>query len=148
MHNCIYMIKTRRWHVTISCQPDGRPPQPVRPWKSGRGQQCSFGITHRRIQKVAKAHSINKISIVMIVGKFKIKRSRPKKLTRLNNITYAIRNLFTARVILRRSCDMAYSSPQLQHVFRSVRHFLPRDAVQAQTICCHAVSVPGLQQGV
>ena len=28
--------KTRRWHVTISCQPDGRPPQPVRPWKSGR----------------------------------------------------------------------------------------------------------------
>ena len=28
--------RTRRWHVTISCQPDGRPPQPVRPWKSGR----------------------------------------------------------------------------------------------------------------
>ena len=28
--------QTRRWHVTISCQPDGRPPQPVRPWKSGR----------------------------------------------------------------------------------------------------------------
>ena len=27
---------TRRWHVTISCQPDGRPSQPVRPWKSGR----------------------------------------------------------------------------------------------------------------
>jgi len=27
---------TRCWHVTISCQPDGRPPQPVRPWKSGR----------------------------------------------------------------------------------------------------------------
>jgi len=27
---------TRRWHVTISCQPDGRPPQPVRPWKNGR----------------------------------------------------------------------------------------------------------------
>ena len=27
---------TRRWHVTISCQPDGRPPQPFRPWKSGR----------------------------------------------------------------------------------------------------------------
>jgi len=24
--------------VTISCQPDGRPPQPVRPWKSGRVQ--------------------------------------------------------------------------------------------------------------
>ena len=22
--------------MTISCQPDGRPPQPVRPWKSGR----------------------------------------------------------------------------------------------------------------
>jgi len=30
------MIITRRWHVTISCQPDGRPPQSVRPWKSGR----------------------------------------------------------------------------------------------------------------
>jgi len=30
------IIVTRRWHVTISCQPDGRPPQPVRPWKSGR----------------------------------------------------------------------------------------------------------------
>ena len=29
------IIITRRWHVTISCQPDGRPPQPVRPWKSG-----------------------------------------------------------------------------------------------------------------
>ena len=28
--------ETRRWHVTISCQPDGCPPQPVRPWKSGR----------------------------------------------------------------------------------------------------------------
>jgi len=28
--------KTRCWHVTISCQRDGRPPQPVRPWKSGR----------------------------------------------------------------------------------------------------------------
>ena len=27
---------TKRWHVTISCQPDGHPPQPVRPWKSGR----------------------------------------------------------------------------------------------------------------
>jgi len=27
---------TRRWHVTISCQPEGRPPQPVRPRKSGR----------------------------------------------------------------------------------------------------------------
>ena len=24
--------------MTISCQPDGRPPQPVRPWKSGRVQ--------------------------------------------------------------------------------------------------------------
>ena len=32
--------KTRRWHVTISCQPDGRPPQPVRPWKSGRVQSA------------------------------------------------------------------------------------------------------------
>jgi len=30
------ILQTRRWHVTISCQPDGRPPQPVRPWKSGR----------------------------------------------------------------------------------------------------------------
>ena len=28
-------VGTRCWHVTISCQPDGRPPQPVRPWKSG-----------------------------------------------------------------------------------------------------------------
>jgi len=28
--------RTRRWHVTISRQPDGRPPQPIRPWKSGR----------------------------------------------------------------------------------------------------------------
>ena len=27
---------TRCWHVTISCQPDGRPSQPVRRWKSGR----------------------------------------------------------------------------------------------------------------
>ena len=26
----------RCWHVTISCQPDGRPSQPVRPSKSGR----------------------------------------------------------------------------------------------------------------
>ena len=32
----IIIIITRCWHVTISCQPDGRPPQPVRPWKSGR----------------------------------------------------------------------------------------------------------------
>ena len=31
-----HTITTRRWHVTISCQPDGRPPQPVRSWKSGR----------------------------------------------------------------------------------------------------------------
>jgi len=30
------VITTRRWHVTISCQPDGRPPQPVRAWKSER----------------------------------------------------------------------------------------------------------------
>ena len=29
-------LETRRWHVAISCQPDGRPPQPVLPWKSGR----------------------------------------------------------------------------------------------------------------
>ena len=27
--------QTRRWHVTISCQRDGRPPQPVRRWKNG-----------------------------------------------------------------------------------------------------------------
>ena len=27
---------TRCWHVTISCQSDKRPPQPVRAWKSGR----------------------------------------------------------------------------------------------------------------
>ena len=33
----IKTVKARRWHVTISCQPDGRPPQhAVRPWKSGR----------------------------------------------------------------------------------------------------------------
>ena len=39
--------KTRRWHVTISCQPDGGPPQPVRPWKSGRVHlaEGSFRIT-------------------------------------------------------------------------------------------------------
>ena len=30
------IIITGRWHVTISCQPDGRPPLSVRPWKSGR----------------------------------------------------------------------------------------------------------------
>jgi len=30
------LVLTKRWHVTISCQLDGRPPQPVRPWKSGR----------------------------------------------------------------------------------------------------------------
>jgi len=36
--NCLFpcLNNTRRWHVTISCQPDGRPPQPVRPWKSRR----------------------------------------------------------------------------------------------------------------
>ena len=32
----INTIKTRRWHATISCQLDGRPPQRVRHWKSGR----------------------------------------------------------------------------------------------------------------
>ena len=32
----LQQIRTRCWHVTISCQPDGRPLQPVRPWKSGR----------------------------------------------------------------------------------------------------------------
>ena len=31
----IIIIITRGWHVMILCQPDGRPPQPVRPWKSG-----------------------------------------------------------------------------------------------------------------
>ena len=36
MNNCDNKNNTIRWHVTISCQPDGRPPQPVRPWKSGR----------------------------------------------------------------------------------------------------------------
>ena len=30
---------------------------------------------------IAKKHSINKISIVMIVGKFKIMRSEPKTVT-------------------------------------------------------------------
>jgi len=25
----INLVETRCWHVTISCQPDGRPPQPV-----------------------------------------------------------------------------------------------------------------------
>ena len=34
-HKIGKILRTRRWHVTISCQPDGRPPQPVRPWKSG-----------------------------------------------------------------------------------------------------------------
>jgi len=29
-----HKYKTRRWHVTISRQPDGRPQQPVRSWKS------------------------------------------------------------------------------------------------------------------
>jgi len=28
--------KTRRWHVTVSMPTGWRPPQPVRPWKSGR----------------------------------------------------------------------------------------------------------------
>jgi len=43
----VILILTGRWHVTISCQPDGRPPQPVRPWKIewtrtfSRRQQCS-----------------------------------------------------------------------------------------------------------
>jgi len=32
----VKIVETRRWHLTISCQPDGRPPQPVQPWKSGR----------------------------------------------------------------------------------------------------------------
>ena len=34
--NSEYSTTTRRWHVTISCQPDGLSPQPVRRWKSGR----------------------------------------------------------------------------------------------------------------
>ena len=34
MQSCTY-CQTRCWHVTISCQPDGCLPQPVRPWKSG-----------------------------------------------------------------------------------------------------------------
>ena len=33
--------RTRRWQVTISCQPDGRPPQPVRHQKS-RVRVCEF----------------------------------------------------------------------------------------------------------
>ena len=33
---CVLQEITRCWHVTISCQPDGRLPQPVRPWKSER----------------------------------------------------------------------------------------------------------------
>ena len=36
MPPCSTKNKTRRWHVTISCQPDGRPLQSVRPWKNGR----------------------------------------------------------------------------------------------------------------
>ena len=32
----LLQTETRRWHVTISCQPGWRTPQPVRPWKSGR----------------------------------------------------------------------------------------------------------------
>jgi len=40
--------KTRRWHVTISCQPDGRPPQPVRTVNnSGIGILCSKNSTGR-----------------------------------------------------------------------------------------------------
>ena len=40
--NCSLNI-TRRWRVTISCQPNGRPLQPVRPWKSGGAHlaECS-----------------------------------------------------------------------------------------------------------
>ena len=34
-HQNLKVVATRCWHVTISCQPDGRPSQPVRPWKSG-----------------------------------------------------------------------------------------------------------------
>ena len=39
----------RRCHVTISCQPDGRPPKPVRPWKSGRVHlaECSKVVSFR-----------------------------------------------------------------------------------------------------
>jgi len=43
-----------------------------------------------------------------------------RKLTRLNNITYASRNLFTSAWC---SCDAVYSSAQWQLVFRHVCHF-------------------------
>jgi len=39
-----------------------------------------------------------------------------RKLARLNNITYASRNLINVRMILLRSCDEAYSSAQWQLV--------------------------------
>ena len=35
----------------------------------------------RQGYRIAKEHSINKISIVMVVGKFKIMRSGPKAVT-------------------------------------------------------------------
>jgi len=38
-------------------------------------------ICVRQATGIAKEHSINKISIVMIVGKFKIMRSGPKAVT-------------------------------------------------------------------
>ena len=45
---CTRLYRVRQtwcWHVTISCQPDGRgrPPQPVRPWKSGRVRLAEGG---------------------------------------------------------------------------------------------------------
>jgi len=44
---------TRHWHVTISCQPDGHPPQSLEEWTRtfSRGQQCSKAYSqpwHRR----------------------------------------------------------------------------------------------------
>ena len=51
----INKTKTRRWHVTISCQPDGRPPQPVGPWKSGRihlAEGCNVVVLEQEIRSV------------------------------------------------------------------------------------------------
>ena len=48
----------------------------------------------RKATGIAKEHSINKISIVMIVGKFKIMRSGPKAVIEV----YLGRSLFTSMV--------------------------------------------------